>query len=113
MLKRIDTVFLPVKNLDDAINWYTEKLGLTVRWRNEYGYAALNVGETALTLVESNEEVDYKHMPFNFFVEDIGSMYDHFLNNDVKVGKLNEYGNFAHFDFEDLYGNPLGICWFE
>lgn len=31
MFRRIDTVFLRVPNLDEAVAWYTEHLGLTER----------------------------------------------------------------------------------
>jgi catechol 2,3-dioxygenase-like lactoylglutathione lyase family enzyme len=56
IFKRIDTVFLKVKDFDRAIDWYSNILGFTVRWKDEEGgYAALNIGETALTLVR-----DYK-----------------------------------------------------
>lgn len=112
MIKRIDTVFLEVDNLDEAVSWYCENLGLRLRWKNEFGYAAIEVSETVLTLVENTKRSEQSHMPFNFFTSDIEATYNQLVSKGVKVGKLNSDSRFAHFDFEDLSGNILGFCWF-
>ena len=69
LLTRIDTVFLEVNDLAKAIKWYSETLSLTMRW-NKNGYAAFSAGETALTLVQSEQVIPAKHSPFNFFTPD-------------------------------------------
>lgn len=57
LFKRIDTVFLKVNDFEKAIDWYCSVLGFTLRWKHEAGgYAALNIGETPLTLVRSSEK---------------------------------------------------------
>ena len=68
LIKRIDTVFVEVSDLDYSIKWYSKILGLTLRW-NRNGYAAFTVGETTLTLVQSAVVTPAKHSPFNFFSE--------------------------------------------
>jgi len=112
MIKRIDSVFLQVGDLDQAIKWYSDNLGLKLRWKNQYGYAAMEVGETVLTLVEGTDTTKQSHMQFNFYTSDIDKMHKELVSKGVKVGKLNGDSNFAYFQFEDLCENILGFCWF-
>lgn len=111
MLKRIDTVFLPVSSLDRAIPWYQSRLDLTLRWRVP-GYAAFNVGETAFTLVEVAEVVPAQHMPFNFYADDIRGARERLAGAGVTVSELRDHGDLLEFDFKDPDGNVLGFCWF-
>lgn len=111
MLKRIDTVFMPVSSLDRSIPWYTENLGLTLRWRVP-GYAALSVGETALTLVEVPQVEPAPHMPFNFYADDIRAVRSRLAERGVAVSELRDHGDLMEFEFTDLDGNKLGLCWF-
>lgn len=112
MLKRIDTVFLPVSNLDSAIAWYTSTLGLSLRWKVQ-GYAALNVGETAFTLVEVAEVRPAQHQPFNFYAGDIRAARERLAGAGVSVSELRDHGNMLEFEFKDPDGNALGIVWLE
>ena len=112
MLKRIDTVFLPVTNLERSIAWYTETLGLTLRWQVQ-GYAAFHVAQTALTLVQADAAVPAKHEPFNFYVDDIKGVHAHLAGLGVAVSELRDHGNLLEFTLTDPDGNRLGIVWFE
>ncbi len=117
LFKRIDTVFLKVKNFDEAIDWYTDVLGLSVRFRDDKnGYAAIDIGETPLTLVrtEDHEQIeDEQKVWFNFFCPDIDRAHRHLVNYDVEVGQIYEEGNIKWFQFKDLEGNPLEVCHFQ
>jgi catechol 2,3-dioxygenase-like lactoylglutathione lyase family enzyme len=93
LFKRIDTVFLHVKQFDQAIEWYVQKLGFTLRWRHdEGGYAALNIGETPLTLVRAVDGVgqhrfgreSFRSLPFSGVILDVRS-YIH--NHKKGLGK--------------------------
>lgn len=111
MLKRIDTVFLPVSSLDRSIPWYTETLQLTLRWRVQ-GYAAFRVGETAMTLVEVPQVEPAGHMPFNFYADDIRAVRSRLAGLGVAVSELRDHGDLLEFEFTDPDGNKLGFCWF-
>lgn len=111
MLKRIDTVFLPVSDLDRSIAWYKETLGLTLRWKVQ-GYAAFHVAETALTLVQADEVVPAKHEPFNFYVDDLKATHAHLSSLGAAVSEVRDHGDLAEFTVTDPDGNRLGIVWF-
>lgn len=113
MFKRIDTVFLPVRNLDRAIAWYTETFGFTLRWKH-VDYAAINVGETPMTLYQPQGEFKpvSDHMPFNFYHGEIDAAHARLQAAGATVGDVNHSKDFAFFEFTDPDGNRLGVCWF-
>lgn len=113
LFRRVDTVFLPVRDLDKAVAWYTEHLGLTLRWQHG-NYAALNVAETPLTLYQPEGEYRpiKEHMPFNFYSPDIEAARERLRAAGAAVGEINRHENFAHFACTDPDGNQLGVCWF-
>ncbi|EFV75677.1 hypothetical protein HMPREF1013_04172 [Bacillus sp. 2_A_57_CT2] len=114
MFTRIDTVFLQVIDFGKAIEWYSTVLGFPVRWRDDQGgYAALEIGETPLTLVRSEKVIPSSHMPFNFYVSDIVEAHQHLAGHKVKAGPIQDDGTVKWFEFEDPDGNKLGVCHFK
>ncbi|MBT2687461.1 VOC family protein [Bacillus sp. ISL-47] len=117
IFKRIDTVFLQVNDFEKAIDWYSTVLGFPVRWKDDLsGYAALEIGETPLTLIRSSKQVkERKNSPisFNFFVADIEEAHRHLLRHEVKAEQIQDDGTVKWFEFEDLDGNKLGVCHFN
>ena len=112
LVKRIDTVFIEVSDIDYSIKWYTEILGLTMRW-NRNGYAAFTVGETSLTLVQSTDVKPAKHCPFNFFTNDIDAVHKFLVANKVDTEDVADYPDIRTFDFKDPDGHILGFCQFD
>ncbi len=117
LFKRIDTVFLKVMDLDQAINWYTKVLGFTLRWRmDEGGYAALNISETPLTLVQVPRDTEFTpttFSSFNFYVSDITEAHNHLKEHQVEVGEIEDGGDVKWFWFKDPDGNRLEVCYFQ
>ncbi|WP_075619327.1 VOC family protein [Paenisporosarcina indica] len=119
MFKRIDTVFLPVKDTHRSIKWYKDKCGFTLRWHDvENGYAAMEIGngKTAFTLVrtifmEVNKMGD--HECFNLYTEDIHATHQTMLDSGVQATPIRSGGNVEFFQFKDLDGNTIGVCSFE
>lgn len=111
MFSRIDTVFLRVRNLEKALGWYTEQLGLTVRWRQP-GLACLNLGETPLTLIEVTEGFSSVPEPtFNFYAADIDTAYGRLREAGVTVdAQIAEEPGVRWFGFQDPDGNRLEVC---
>lgn len=111
LVKRIDTVFLPVRNLEAAIAWYTEKLGLNLRWKVQ-GYAAMNVSETPLTLVETESFTPAPYCLFNFYAPDIRAAHASLKAAGVDIQDVTEAPDVTFCEFKDPDGNVLGLCWF-
>ncbi|MFA9556902.1 VOC family protein [Evansella sp. AB-rgal1] len=114
LFNRIDTVFLQVTDMEISIKWYTEVLGFQLRWyHKESGYAAINIGETPLTLVHANEVTPGTHAPFNFYTSDIKKAYETLVNLGVEVEDIEDHGDVMSFHFKDPDNNLLGVCYFE
>ncbi|KMJ57350.1 hypothetical protein AB685_17850 [Bacillus sp. LL01] len=114
LFKRIDTVFLEVTDMERSINWYTEVLGFSVRWHDvENGYAAIEVGETPLTLVHAEKVTPASHCLLNFYSSDIYVAHQKLRENGVEVEDVMDYGTVMSFEFKDPDGHILGVCSFE
>lgn len=111
MLKKIDTVFVYVRNIAESVQWYREVLGLEVGL--EYlGYVAFKLGETYLTIIENRRQINHEFSTFNFFVEDAYVTHQYLVNKGVKVTDVKHDG-VDHFAFFDPDGNRLEICSFS
>ncbi len=111
---RIDTIFLPVTDFESAVTWYSDVLGFPTRWRNdENGYAALEIGETPLTLVRSTEPYRGERELFNFYTADIEETHRELQNRGVDVDSIQETADVDFFQFRDVCGNVLAFCCYE
>lgn len=111
LFKRIDTVFLPVRDIDAAIAWYTETLGLTLRWKSA-NYAALNLAETPLTLYQPERFTPVDAVPFNFYSPDADQAHRRLALQGALVMPIQEHPGIRFFDFRDPDGNLLSVCSF-
>lgn len=112
LVKRIDTVFLPVRSLDSSVEWFMHHLGVSLRWKHG-AYAALNLGETPLTLVETPDATPLGQVLINFYAPDIAAAHARLAGAGVQVSPLHkEEDHLIHFEFKDLDGNALEMCWY-
>jgi len=112
MFQRIDTVFVPTRDIERALKWYAGILGGKPGWRSDNGdYQAVSFGDTSLTLFLTDEQVYYepRRSAFNFYVPDAAEAYRHLQSHGVKVEKIEEDGA-KYFAFYDLDGNCLEVC---
>lgn len=120
LLTRIDTVFLPVRRLAEAIAWYQTHLGWPVAWQNEAIAILQTEGGTPVTLLqhrfpglpevpadEAFEPAD--RIAFNFLAPDIETAHARFRENGVRVTEIEDHGDVQEFHFWDADGNRLAV----
>ncbi len=121
LFTRVDTVFLPVRDLESAVDWYQRTLGLELLWQVE-GAACLRLDQTPLTLLQhgfpGHSEAPDGHVfrpvdqvVFNLFVHDIEAAHRLLADAGAQVGDLEDHGEVRDFTFRDPDGNCLGVCW--
>ncbi|WP_213412169.1 VOC family protein [Xylanibacillus composti] len=112
LFERMDTVFLRVRDFEQAFAWYHHTLGLPVIWRTDM-IAALRAGDkTPITLVKQ-DAVAEPHPLFNLYTSNIQQTYERMQERGIAVGPLRDYGTVQTFDFTDAEGNVLNVCHFE
>ncbi|QHW29801.1 VOC family protein [Paenibacillus rhizovicinus] len=113
LVERIDAVFLPVRDLGKAVDWYSDIFGLETAWRNKR-FAGLIVGSNVgFHLVEVKDYVaNQNYCPFNFAAADLDSVRAKLEGRGVVMTGYRE-GEPRRFDFFDLDGNILTIIQIE
>lgn len=110
--QRIDTVFVPTRDIDKSLNWYVNILDGIPGWKSEQGeYQCIKFGDTSITLFVTDDPVYFqsRRSMFNFYVNNADEAYNHLKMNGVKVEEIKEYGS-RYFAFYDLDGNCLEVC---
>lgn len=111
---RVDSVFIPVKDLNKAIDWYTQTLEFGLHWRNdEGGFACIDGGSMPITLAQipqDREFVPFTNAPFNFYVQDVEETHRILKDKGVTVGEIDKLYHVRWFWFLDPDGNRLEVC---
>ncbi len=111
-MKEYDNFFLPVDDFDNAINFYKNTLGLSIKFDfTKRGICGFKVGEAEPAIILKNKKVfPESKQTIWFTVEDVKEKYEElkkkgvvFLSEPFKIPT----GNVV--EFEDLSGNRLGI----
>lgn len=118
VIKRIDTVFIPVMDLEKSEEWYTNIFPFKVVYRDSDGYVGFRINEpgelkTGLTLYKVDEMPQSKHIAFNFFTEDIDGFHASLKEQGVDVNDIHSGGGMRFFEFTDPSGNLLGAVTFK
>ncbi|MFF2755749.1 VOC family protein [Psychrobacillus sp. NPDC058041] len=114
LVERIDTVCLKVSDVNKVSQWYQEVLGLQEQYKENH-YVILSVGTSGVPLTlekgstETNENTAY---PI-FFSSNIEHTFNVLTENGVKVTEIQKDGLNTFFNFCDLDGNKLQICYWE
>ena len=124
MFKRIDTVFLPVRDIERSVEWYSRNFGLEVAWKVPAA-ASLRLGETPLTLLkhrypgsEEPPSPDFEfrpvtEIPFNLYTPDIAAAHRWLLEAGVEVSDIADRDGLHDFVVKDPDGNLFGVVWWS
>lgn len=106
---------LPVKNIEESIRFYTEKLDfkLNFTWNDPIDYAVLKRGEVNIHLSKrkDNPDPDSMYSSIYIFVHDAEMVYNELKNKEVSIlSPLSEtdYG-MKEFDIKDTEGYVLSF----
>lgn len=122
-LWRVGTTYIPVSNVEQAAQWYVEKLNAQLNYKDE-DKAILNLADQSFFLVKAkeNETANFydgkgnTRFSLTFEVDGIQALESlrvHFIESDVKVGEIENRGHAGrNFVFKDLDGNLYDV-WSE
>lgn len=122
-LLRIGTTYIPVTNVDISSEWYINKLGAELSYKDQ-DKAILNFANQSIFLVKSNENqssnfIDiYGNERFSLTFEVNGlnalkEIHNDFRQSEIRVGEIENRGHSGrNFVFYDLDGNKFDV-WSE
>ena len=119
LLKGMEGVFIPVKDLERSAKWYEEILGFKLIYIEEEA-AVMKISEQSQTVVCLVKTIKHQPMKFpenqfgvgkyyNFIPDDIEEAHRTLLTKNVKVNQISGEGTTKFFTFYDPDGNPLGV----
>ena len=120
LLKGMEGVFIPVKDVELSAKWYEEILGFTIIYIEKEA-AVMRIAENAQTVVCLVRTPNHQPMKFpdnnfgvgkyyNFIPNDIEETHRYLAEKNVKVNAIEGEGSTRFFTFYDLDDNPLGVC---
>ncbi|WP_089970481.1 VOC family protein [Lihuaxuella thermophila] len=122
MISQVGQIMLYVNNQDEAVNFWTEKLGFTVISEEDNGQgmrwieiAPSKGAQTSIVL--HNKEMVAKMQPglnlgtpsLMFFTENLDQLYSDLSNKQVKVGKIVNMPSGRVFNFADDEENYFAV----
>lgn len=116
-LTSVDSIYIPVQNREQSMQWYIEQFELEVEGDH------LMIGNTELFFLETLDQnrllftskdwkagEDYYKMPvFCFGTTDIHGLYNQLKGRGVVVEEIVEHGWFEEFDLYDIDHNKLKV----
>jgi len=112
-VKRIDTVFIPVTDLERAEKWYLDAFPFKVTYRspdgNYIGFSFIDHHplQTGVCIYKTDKVMKRDHMAFNFYSEDIDGYRSFLKEKNIKVTDIHDGGDTRFFEFFDPDGNEL------
>ncbi len=122
-LVRVGTTYIPVTNVDLSSDWYVNKLGAELSYKDQ-DKAILNFANQSIFLVKSNENQSSnffdiygnEHFSLTFEVNGLNALeaiHQDFMQNEIRVGEIEDRGHSGrNFVFYDLDGNKFDV-WSE
>ncbi|WP_226673418.1 VOC family protein [Rossellomorea aquimaris] len=118
-IEQVHYIRIPVKNVEQSAQWYSDMLGLQLLNVNEELAALkINEGPFLLILIPTEDET-FTHFTVNqkeefsigFTSPKLTEFHQHLIDNEVKVEQIEEDNGHAFFHFYDPDGNKLQAHW--
>jgi catechol 2,3-dioxygenase-like lactoylglutathione lyase family enzyme len=122
-LLRIGTTYIPVANVELSSDWYVNKLGAELNYKDE-DKAILNFANQSIFLVKSKENQSSnfydihgeERFAITFEVDGLNALeaiHRDFIDKQIRVGEIENRGHSGrNFVFYDLNGNKFDV-WSE
>lgn len=111
---KVGMVFIPVSDMDAAIDWYSRLLGLPKGTAAHEGtiYDLPMEGETGVILDSTKPEIRNSSQPLLFlWTDDIEASYRFLQENDIPiVSEVEDIGSVMTLTFTDPDDNLLMVC---
>jgi catechol 2,3-dioxygenase-like lactoylglutathione lyase family enzyme len=114
--QRIDSVFIPVTDVEKSAKWYEDVLGFILELRDTtWKYYSMRMtaeeGNSTpwFTLYEVKEVQPAAHMPFNLYAPDGASIHQRLKEQGVRVTDIINTGSMLVFEVFDPDDNRIGI----
>lgn len=100
---------LPVQNLQQAIDFYTQKLGFTFgfTWGDPPSFAGINLGDKEIFFSLNDNTITGSNV--SFMIDDADALYNYQLENGVVIHEPIDDRNYGIRDYSvrDPFGNTL------
>lgn len=122
MIHKVGQIMLYVNNQEEAVDFWTKKIGFSVISEEDNGQgmrwieiASTKQAETSIVL--HNKELISKMQPelnlgtpsLLFFSEDLTELHNDLSNNGIQVGEIVTMGSRKVFNFADNEGNYFAV----
>ncbi|MGD6888581.1 VOC family protein [Bacillus mobilis] len=122
MIHKVGQIMLYVNNQDEAVNFWTEKVGfhVVIEEDNKQGMRWIEIAPTKgaeTSIILHNKEVISKMSPelnlgtpsLMFFSENLDQLYTDLKNKNVTVGEMVTMPSGKVFNFADSEGNYFAV----
>ncbi|MCM3768290.1 VOC family protein [Neobacillus niacini] len=122
-LVRVGTTYIPVSNVELSSEWYVNKLGAELSYKDE-DKAILNLANQSIFLIKSNENQSSnfydihgeERFSLTFEVNGLSALeaiHKDFIEKQIRVGEIENRGHPGrNFVFYDINGNKFDV-WSE
>ncbi|AIQ36685.1 VOC family protein [Paenibacillus sp. FSL R5-0345] len=108
---------IPVEDLEKSAAWFVKHFGFNIRDRREGNLSLFRDNRPILCLTQSDHDSravfevrDKKRWVITFFTNDISTLHQYLVSEDVKAGNISDEGEYGKFFvFEDLDGNLFDV----
>lgn len=111
IINQIGTIFIPVRNVENARNWYCDILGLENNGEILFGHLFIvpMIG-TGIVLDSKiySEDTIFKSPVFHFNTDNIEQAFEYMKSKNVELTTGIEHNHW--FNFKDPDGNHLMVC---